>query len=282
MTDHIINSIFAVAHDDGNPDTVKSAFPEYPGENPTKSTLVSWVKHWEYDLDANGYSAPRRGEVPFELKKLEAREPIPVPRTADDARKAAIELKNAEIEHANKVNKAEFDARILEMKTRVAVKIKKALHINAPILLKSLLTKHQCKEGDTWVPDAHDGFAMFKELASKIDVRVSDTDAKKYEKMYEKIRDNPLPDNCPPQMFSQRINAFNVHVNPYLEASLDGERLGAFVLGQLPASLAGEGRTLKRELKAADKLKDADHVIAKVFELIEQAHDLAEQSDRGG
>ena len=76
------------------------------------------------------------------------------------------------------------------------------------------------------------------------------------------MRDTRLQDNASPAEFSTRINTFTVHINPYLEVSLADERLGKFVLSQLPESLQPEARALKRELEKDDELKFEQIVIS--------------------
>jgi len=79
--------------------------------------------------------------------------------------------------------------------------------------------------------------------------------------------------NVSPQGFSERINLFTVHVNPYLgETELKGKRLGEYILEQLPEELGSDVRTLRRDLIKADELTDPDAVTKAALELIEQTH----------
>ena len=77
------------------------------------------------------------GEDPFELKKLAPRPLLTVP--ADAAAAASVEAKNADITHSNDTNKKEYDARLREIKNRVAQKLKRALRPAGPALAHSLL-----------------------------------------------------------------------------------------------------------------------------------------------
>ena len=110
----------------------KSSFPDFPGEKPSKLALERWCDTWYEDLSAIGYSAVLRGEDPFELKKLAPRPLLTVPANAAAA--ASVEAKNADITHSNDTNKKEYDARLREIKNRVAQKLKRALRPNAGLL----------------------------------------------------------------------------------------------------------------------------------------------------
>ena len=71
-----------VADEANNPDNVKSAWKEYPGEKPKKNELIQWVESWEDDINTAGLSTLMRGEMPFEVAKLTERPTITVPRDA--------------------------------------------------------------------------------------------------------------------------------------------------------------------------------------------------------
>jgi hypothetical protein len=84
---------------------------------------------------------------------------------------------------------------------------------------------------------------MFKALLAMREDDVPDWLSGRCEDVYDKK--SKLPDNCSPDQFSSRINKFTVHINPYLEPALSGERLGKSILGQLPQCLASDVRGLK-------------------------------------
>ena len=63
-------------------------------------------------------------------------------------------------------------------------------------------------------------------------------EAKRYSKMYEWMRDNPLPNNVSPDAFSERINEMIRDVNPYLDSPLEGVRLGRPLRARLEVSQA--------------------------------------------
>ena len=103
-----------------------SAFPDFPGESPPKAQLKTWVETWKDDLQNTGYAPLLRGELPHTLMKLAPRALLPVPAgsdPADVARRAAVENENAKIAHTNAINKAESDAQLLELKTRMATSV---------------------------------------------------------------------------------------------------------------------------------------------------------------
>ena len=62
-------SIFAVGGDELT-EKSGSAFPEFPGEHPSKAQLEPWLDAWTEDLNTSGYGAFTRNEVPHECAKL--------------------------------------------------------------------------------------------------------------------------------------------------------------------------------------------------------------------
>ena len=218
--------------------TGKNVLPDYPDENPTKSALKAWLDAWRDELRATGYSSLLRGEEPYAMAKLAPRPLISVETgTIPDS----IRAENARIEHQNALNLIEKEGQLRELQNRLAGKLERSLRPKAPLKLERLLQKHKHKEPDgTVVEKSHDGVALFLELEAEENKDVAEYDQKKYTSYYERLRDKPLPDNCPPQAFSKRLNTFARHVNPYLEIPLTGERLGKFILSQLPSSLGSE------------------------------------------
>ena len=67
MRDVLVADDHNSASDNGS---VKTTFPEFPSEKPTKSQKINWIESWTEDLNNSGYSALLRGEVPFEIAKL--------------------------------------------------------------------------------------------------------------------------------------------------------------------------------------------------------------------
>jgi hypothetical protein len=113
---------------------------------------------------------------------------------------------------------------------------------------------------------------------------VREYDQKRYQRAYEKFRDSIAPDNISPDAFSTRINMFTVQVNPFLKHTLAGEDLGAFVIDQLPSTVAPDARILKRTLKASvdvgRTLADETFVIDECLKLIEDAFDAKKPASK--
>ena len=184
----------------------KASFPDYPGENPTKSVIIAWCDTWQDDLTGIGCSAPLRGELPHEIKKLVDRRLLPVP--ADAALAVSVTNENARITDLNAANEIERQDKLREIQNRVAGKLKRALRPKAPLLLKALLTKYQHRvsaaaDADL-VDESYDGIAMFKAIKAKSKEAVDRNDQLKYTKAMEKIRDNKLADNV--TGFADRVN----------------------------------------------------------------------------
>jgi hypothetical protein len=269
-----------IAADDGHSDKTTS-FPDFPGEKPSKSALIRWCETWTDDLNGAGYATLLRGEIPFEVQKLTPRTLIPVPEGLEVLQRRSFEAENAKIDHQNAINVRERDLRLLEMRTRLASKLGKALRPKAPVLLKKLQGEHKAfrlnfdgtTTADIYGDTIYDGVAMFLAIVATKNKPTGEYDTKKFQKLYERFRDSKAPDNVTPDAFSNRLNGFTVHINPFIENPLAGERLGRFILEQLPASLGADGRTLKRDLERDKKLDDEDHVLQQVLELVQAAYD---------
>ena len=267
MSDEILNEIFAVT--DGTTEDGKKDLPAFPGEKPAKSQLLDWCDLWEDSLKSNGFSAQLRGNEPFEIKKLQERPRMTVPADADAGRKAAIDSKNADIDHTNAINLEEKEARLLEIQSRLVGKLSKAMRNTAPIKLDKLLSEHKYVDTmGTPVPDAYNGVNMFLAICKEAkDGDVSSYSAKWYEDAYDKLKKMKLPDNSSPDMFSNRINKFVVKVNPFMDRPLEGNQLGRFILSQLPKALDSDARNLLRDLERRSELKSTTTVIAEALEL---------------
>ena len=112
-------------------------FPEFPAEHPTKAQLDPWIDSWTEDLNTSGFGAFTRGEVPFEVSRLKVVRPLLVV-PADASAAAVIDAKNADIKAQNDSMKEEFDAKLVELKNRLAGKLSRAMRANAKVRLKAL------------------------------------------------------------------------------------------------------------------------------------------------
>jgi hypothetical protein len=262
-----------VADDGMSEKNGKTAWPEYPGETPSKKSLITWVEAWTEDLNTSGFSALLRKELPYEVQRLADKPAIVIPDGADDPRKNAIHAENARIASANITNKAERESRLLEMRTRVYGKLSRAMRVSAPLRLKKLMEDHPERDahGDP-IPDAHDGVSMFLDIKASTANKAAKYDAKKYELMYEKYRDTKLGDNVPPDAFAKRLNAFTVTINPFMPRPLEGDHLSTFIIEQLPSSLASDGRTLTRDLERLKVFDDPQRVLTECLKLVQDAH----------
>ena len=224
-----------------------------------------------------------RGDTPFEVKKLQDRPPITDPGLAVNppAPSASIASENARIAYDNSLKKIEREARMDEIKNRLASKLSQAMKMKCPLRLERLQDAHAIKDAyGAIIAKSFDGVAMFlAEETEANDGDVSEYDTKRYESAYEKLRDNKLKSNVSPQTFSDRINLFTTHVNPYLgDTELKGERLGKFIISQLPEDIGADVRSLKRELERAGTLNNATEVTAKALKLVEDVHIPSKQS----
>ena len=106
-------------------DVKKESFPDHPGERPSKVAHKRWADKWRASLSQIGYAAPLRGDTPFEVKKLQDRPPITDPGLALNpaAPSASIASENARIAYDNSLKKIEREARMDEIKNRLASKL---------------------------------------------------------------------------------------------------------------------------------------------------------------
>ena len=176
LNDPLLQGILATT-EEPKPEIGKNVWAEFPDEVPTKVQLISWTDSWRDSLESNGFGAYLRGELPYELQKLKPRPLIHIPESAEAGKKAVLEAKNSDIEYQNSINESELEARKLEVTTRVASKLRAALRPRAPLKLKALLAKHQCKDSrGNKINDAYDGVAMFLEIEGERTKDVGDYD----------------------------------------------------------------------------------------------------------
>ena len=121
-TDDLFHSTFMVETESDN--SGKTAFPEFPGEKPSKLEIKNWLDKWGDGLNASGYGALLRGEVPYDLKKLAARPLLTIPESAEPARKLALETENEKIKFQNTINEEERESRLIELRNRLASNLK--------------------------------------------------------------------------------------------------------------------------------------------------------------
>ena len=116
------------------------SFPNHPGETPTRALHKRWAERWRADLSSTaGFSSLMRGDLPIEIKKLADRDLIPEPSGGN----VTIAMSNENIKHQNMLNKIKRDARLDEIKNRMAARIITAMRPKAPLRLKKLMDKHQ-------------------------------------------------------------------------------------------------------------------------------------------
>ena len=233
----------------------KTTRPDYPAETPTFSQKKKWREAWRDSLQTAGLAAVLRGEVPFELLKLQPRPLIPETDQSSDN----IKVANADIANKNRINREELEGRIREIKTRLGAAICASLRPHAPLKLEKLKKDYPLLNASgTAIPDAYDGVEMFKKLDS--DDTVSEYESDLHQKYYERLRDKKLPENCSPQMYCSRINLMVSKINPNLPDPLSGAKLSKFILEQLPSNLGADTRRLKSKMQDEGTWDDASKV----------------------
>ena len=83
-------SVFAATPADAALLSEASVYPEYPSEAPGKQALRVWIETFGERATNGGFGCFIRGEMPYDLAKLQERPLLPVP--ADGAAKASVEV----------------------------------------------------------------------------------------------------------------------------------------------------------------------------------------------
>ena len=266
----MMNNVFAIDSDSTeSQNNVKSEFPVYPSEQPPMHVRLKWCVQWRASLDASGYGAIMREQIPTELLNYQPRGRLTEPSDTTTAAYAAIVIENSKIDETNLKNAAIVLSFTNDKRRKIAAKLFQALHKTAPLLLAKLQKGHALKDAGK---DSYNGQTMFEELCRESG-HVSDYDEKRYTKAYEKLRDSSAPDNCSPNVFLSRFNLFENSINKYLAHPLEGSAYGKFIIGQLPPNLAPDGRTLLRSSNADGTIENPEHVLSECKKLVEAVHE---------
>ena len=119
---------------------------------------------------------------------------------------AAAESKNLDIDHANALIKMERDSKLRELQNRFAAKLGQAMKKRASLRLAALRKKHQLKDGHgNPVAGSFNGAAMWDDLVALMSESDDGATYKKHLQTVERLRDTRLPENCSPQLWSDRM-----------------------------------------------------------------------------
>ena len=142
----------------------RTAWPAFPGENPNRLDLSTWVEAWRGDFTTAGYGAILRKDLPYDIKKLKERPLLAVP--ADAAVAVTVTAENEKIKYQNELIVVERNARIRELKTRMHAKLQKGMRDKARTRLEELEKKFTVTdtEGITYI----EGDKMFFELEALV------------------------------------------------------------------------------------------------------------------
>ena len=248
-----------------------AVFAVFPGEFPTRSALEAWIKSWIADMNTAGFGCFTRGELPHDVAKLVPKTLLPVP--TDVALQPAIAVKNVDIEHYNKITKIERDAKVLELKNRLASRLAKSMETTAQLRLLALQKKHSVKKADgSVIPYSFDGEGMWLDVVKLLDETETDKDVKKYIKQMESLRDTPMDDNCTSQQWSERMVAVN-KCNLHVDVPYDGVRFSKLIVGMMPKNLATRRDVEVDKIKDKSKFDDPVEVLMRMTKIIEDSYD---------
>ena len=191
---------------------------------------------------------------------------------ADASAAVLANAENAKIAAYNDANKLERESITREYKSRLGAKISKALKPKARLRLDTLKNGNKLTMPDgTVIENAYDGKGMWDALEKLKGDDDGEGVGKERQRRVEQIRDTQLPDNVSPQGFADVLVEFN-ELNELIDNPYKKEAYSKFVLNILPDTLDADRRMLKRELIAATKFDDHEHVVQKVKALIAEAY----------
>ena len=119
----------------------------------------------------------------------------------------------------------------------------------------------------------HDGVEAFKAIVARYDAaHIEHPEATNHDDFLLKLRFTPLPDNCEAERFEKRVSdAIKNHI-PFLDRPfLNTKKQSEWVISQLPASLAADGRRLEDKLTVA-QFNDPEYVALECFKIVRKAH----------
>ena len=189
------------------------------------------------------------------------------PPVVSYAIKSARDLLIAETDQKNLVMGATRDSGMAALRNGVFDALRRSLRPNAPLLLASLETAHPLAGAyAAW----HGGPAAFADIIARsapATALAPETD--EHEDHMTALRLKPLPDGCSSDDFSKRVNDALVNHIPFLRRpfpAADGS-LGAWIVQQMPESLAADGRRLVSTLTVA-QLSDGSAVASACIAIV--------------
>eukprot|EP00965_Chrysotila_dentata_P171674 5665708-Pleurochrysis_carterae.AAC.1 len=151
--------------------------------------------------------------------RLEIFPPIVDTTTGPGATRAALRV---QVEHENKMKKESKEALVRDYSNRIASLLATSMQPKAGLKVQKLqqLTLYRCTN-----PSIYDGVQIFKELKDELANLHVANDADEHEKEIERMRDDPLLDNCTRQEFADKVNVLIRDHNPHIQVPYSGERL---------------------------------------------------------
>ena len=224
-------------------------FPVFPSEKPSVAQAKAWRLQC-LDMMPSDWKAVMDGITPHSLIGHMDR-PVPgalvesavaplVTNSMVESREQLIE----EITYQNNVRAEQRLSGAAQLRHSLFEALRRSLRPNAPLLLARLEAAHPLAGAyAAW----RDGPAAFAALEAQFAPATAlETEADAHEDHLTALRLKPLPDGCSSDEFGARVNdALNNHI-PFLRRPFpvgDGS-LGKWVIAQMPAALAADGRRL--------------------------------------
>ena len=262
----------------------------FPGEMPSVKDGKEWVRvsrtlfksQWRALLDG----AELRELIQYRPSVLLPAITMTVP-TADGshtglshAAEKTREAENAKITESNTNKLAHIALAHAEIKNECWLAIEMSMYDVAPIRMTALKSAHALvpPHPTSW----SDGIAAFRELEADLvaNAVAAPGEAICHDDELHRLRAQPIHDGCTVDEFSYRVNNALVKTIPFLDRPFsNATAISKWVISQLPAALAPDGRSLRRGLTAA-QFADTKHVVAECITLVQQANEERQASLR--
>ena len=252
----------------------KLVLHSFPNENPSELELRRWIESAQDRLRAARLLPYALSNAPTATTEYAAKNLIPNPPTGTaETITNGILSKNMQITADNADRVIAWASRVRDKNDTIAAALQLSLRSNAPGRLAALERAHAMT-----APNEHmlNGGAMFRALKGLQGHLDTEEEAKLAKKQVDFFLDpkGRLGDNVSANQFDERVNEFDVHVNPALEMQYNGLNYSKFLLQTcIPPCLETDGRLLRRELEAASRMGDVAHVRAEIKKLLSRAHD---------
>jgi hypothetical protein len=257
----------------------------FPCEEPSEKELKDWIDGAKPMLRRAGYGPILRRETPPALLHLKGSDIVPPALTVEEETAAgAVESAKHErvrqqLLRTNTLRATQLRESKRNVRSQLHGMLETSMLGTARLRLNSLQSRHpETDVKGAVIPDTYDGVGMILELFALVGVVGLLDDPRDHDREVEKmrpLRDTALPDGYSAQDFSDKVTELvRDHVG-HLERPLAGDGLGKFIIKRMPAINAAEGRSILRDMAAANTLGDQTLVLKQCMEIVRQSESPA-------